>query len=40
MSLLRRADKRATGPFVVDANALPQTIAVLRTRARWPSASS
>jgi len=34
MTLVRRANKRATGPFVVDANALPQTIAVVETRAR------
>ncbi len=34
MTLVRRANKRATGPFVVDANALPQTIAVVSTRAR------
>ena len=34
MTLVRRADKKATGPFVVDANALPQTIAVVETRAR------
>ena len=34
MTLVRRANKSATGPFVVDANALPQTIAVVETRAR------
>ncbi|MGH3444472.1 MAG: glycine dehydrogenase (aminomethyl-transferring), partial [Nocardioidaceae bacterium] len=34
MTLVRRAAKSVTGPFVVDANALPQTIAVVRTRAR------
>jgi glycine dehydrogenase len=34
MTLVRRANKRATGPFVVDANALPQTVAVVETRAR------
>ncbi len=33
MTLVRRADKKATGPFVVDADALPQTIAVVQTRA-------
>jgi len=33
MTLVRRANKRATGPFVVDADALPQTIDVIRTRA-------
>jgi len=33
MTLVRRANKAASGPFVVDANALPQTIAVVRTRA-------
>jgi glycine dehydrogenase len=33
MTLVRRGNKKATGPFVVDANALPQTIAVLETRA-------
>jgi glycine dehydrogenase len=33
MTLVRRANKKATGPFVVDADALPQTIAVVRTRA-------
>jgi glycine dehydrogenase len=34
MTLVRRANKKATGPFVVDANALPQTVAVVQTRAR------
>ena len=34
MTLVRRAKRGATGPFVVDADALPQTIDVLRTRAR------
>src|SRR3954468_14059111 len=34
MTLVRRGNKKATGPFVVDANALPQTIAVVETRAR------
>ncbi len=33
MTLVRRANKRATGPFVVDADALPQTVDVVRTRA-------
>lgn len=33
MTLVRRAVRGATGPFVVDADALPQTIAVVRTRA-------
>src|SRR3954451_18655857 len=33
MTLVRRANKKATGPFLVDANALPQTIAVVETRA-------
>lgn len=33
MTLVRRAKRGATGPFVVDADALPQTIAVVRTRA-------
>ena len=33
MTLVRRANKKATGPFVVDADALPQTIEVVRTRA-------
>jgi glycine dehydrogenase len=33
MTLVRRAQRTATGPFVVDADALPQTIDVVRTRA-------
>src|SRR5205085_2653283 len=33
MTLVRRANKKADGPFVVDADALPQTIEVIRTRA-------
>ncbi|MDF1602540.1 aminomethyl-transferring glycine dehydrogenase [Nocardioides sp. YIM 152315] len=33
MTLVRRAKKKAAGPFVVDADALPQTIDVVRTRA-------
>ena len=33
MTLVRRAQRRAEGPFVVDADALPQSIAVVRTRA-------
>jgi glycine dehydrogenase len=33
MTLVRRAKRTATGPFVVDADALPQTIEVIRTRA-------
>jgi glycine dehydrogenase len=33
MTLVRRAKRGASGPFVVDADALPQTIEVLRTRA-------
>ncbi|HET6627101.1 MAG TPA: aminomethyl-transferring glycine dehydrogenase [Nocardioidaceae bacterium] len=33
MTLVRRANKQAAGRFVVDADALPQTIAVVRTRA-------
>ncbi len=34
MTLVRRANRKATGAYVVDANALPQTIAVVETRAR------
>jgi glycine dehydrogenase len=34
MTLVRRANRKAQGPFVVDADALPQTIAVVETRAR------
>ncbi len=33
MTLVRRANRNANGPFVVDADALPQTIEVVRTRA-------
>jgi glycine dehydrogenase len=33
MTLVRRANRAASGAFVVDANALPQTIAVVQTRA-------
>ncbi|MGZ5416350.1 MAG: aminomethyl-transferring glycine dehydrogenase [Nocardioides sp.] len=33
MTLVRRGNRTASGPFVVDANALPQTIAVVQTRA-------
>ncbi len=33
MTLVRRANKAASGPFVVDADALPQTVDVVRTRA-------
>ncbi|MFT4009615.1 MAG: aminomethyl-transferring glycine dehydrogenase [Nocardioidaceae bacterium] len=33
MTLVRRAQRKAEGPFVVDADALPATIAVVRTRA-------
>jgi glycine dehydrogenase len=33
MTLVRRANAKAAGPFVVDADALPQTIAVVQTRA-------
>ncbi len=33
MTLVRRAQRNAAGPFVVDADALPQTIDVIRTRA-------
>ncbi|HWM75875.1 MAG TPA: aminomethyl-transferring glycine dehydrogenase [Nocardioides sp.] len=33
MTLVRRAKKQAAGPFVVDADALPQTIDVVSTRA-------
>ncbi len=33
MTLVRRAKRTAEGPFVVDADALPQTIEVIRTRA-------
>jgi glycine dehydrogenase len=33
MTLVRRANRKAEGPFVLDADALPQTIDVVRTRA-------
>ncbi len=33
MTLVRRAKRTASGPFVVDEDALPQTIEVVRTRA-------
>lgn len=33
MTLVRRANRTAQGPFVVDADALPQTVEVVRTRA-------
>jgi glycine dehydrogenase len=33
MTLVRRARRNAAGPFVVDSDALPQTIDVVRTRA-------
>src|SRR5262245_14699488 len=33
MTLVRRANRKAAGPFVVDSDALPQTIEVVRTRA-------
>ncbi len=33
MTLVRRASPKASGPFVVDSDALPQTIEVVRTRA-------
>jgi len=33
MTLVRRVNRKASGPFVVDADSLPQTIAVVRTRA-------
>ncbi|MDQ6687973.1 MAG: glycine dehydrogenase (aminomethyl-transferring), partial [Actinomycetota bacterium] len=33
MTLVRRATPKAAGPFVVDSDAFPQTIEVLRTRA-------
>jgi glycine dehydrogenase len=33
MTLVRRARRTVSGPFVVDADALPQTIEVVRTRA-------
>jgi glycine dehydrogenase len=33
MTLVRRGNRKASGPFVVDADTLPQTIGVVRTRA-------
>ncbi|WP_148613274.1 aminomethyl-transferring glycine dehydrogenase [Nocardioides rubriscoriae] len=33
MTLVRRGNRKASGPFVIDADALPQTIEVVRTRA-------
>ncbi len=33
MTLVRRAKRTSQGPFVVDADALPQTVEVIRTRA-------
>ena len=33
MTLVRRANRKASGPFVVDADALPQTVAVVQARA-------
>src|SRR3954451_24116338 len=33
MTLVRRSNRKASGPFVVDSDALPQTIEVVRTRA-------
>ncbi len=33
MTLVRRASPKASGPFLVDSDALPQTIEVVRTRA-------
>ena len=38
LSLVRRADRKATGAFVVDSDALPQTIEVVRTRAEAKAA--
>ncbi|MBO0846965.1 MAG: aminomethyl-transferring glycine dehydrogenase [Nocardioides sp.] len=34
VALVRRAKRQAAGPFVVDSDALPQTIEVVRTRAQ------
>ncbi|CAN5302302.1 aminomethyl-transferring glycine dehydrogenase [soil metagenome] len=34
MTLVRRASRTVKGPFLIDVNALPQTIAVIETRAR------
>ena len=41
MTLVRRGNRKATGPFVVDADALPQTIDVVPhpRRRRWASRS-
>jgi glycine dehydrogenase len=33
MTLVRRANRKASGPFVVDSDTLPQTLEVVRTRA-------
>ncbi|MDP3968889.1 MAG: aminomethyl-transferring glycine dehydrogenase [Nocardioides sp.] len=33
MTLVRRAQRKRSGPFVMDADALPQTVEVVRTRA-------
>ncbi|MDO9497925.1 MAG: glycine dehydrogenase (aminomethyl-transferring), partial [Nocardioides sp.] len=33
ITLVRRANRKGSGPFVVDADALPQTLDVIRTRA-------
>jgi glycine dehydrogenase len=33
MTLVRRGNRKASGPFVIDSDALPQTIEVVRTRA-------
>ena len=33
LALVHRANRKASGPFVIDADALPQTIDVMRTRA-------
>jgi glycine dehydrogenase len=33
MTLVRRGNRKASGPFILDADALPQTIEVVRTRA-------
>jgi glycine dehydrogenase len=34
MTLVRRGNRKAQGPFVVDSDALPQTVAVVETRAK------
>ena len=34
MTLVRRGNRKASGPFVLDSDALPQTIDLVRTRAR------